>query len=81
MGSWVPALAEVAGMFGSSVALLVPFSLPCGGGEEELGLIVLRAMGMVGAHGGPTLCPTALGSSELPCPPAELCQPETLFFQ
>lgn len=77
MGSWVP--AEAAGVFGVPVALLAPFPLPSGGGEEELGLLVLRVMAVMGAHEGPTPCPTPLGGSELLSPPAELCQPETLL--
>lgn len=68
-------------MLGGSVALLAPFSLPCGDGEEELGLVRLRVMGVMGARGGPTPCPTPLGGSELLSPPAELRQSETLLFQ
>lgn len=79
MGSWVP--AQAAGVFGGSGALLAPFSLPCGDGEEELGLVMLRVMGVMGTQGGPTPCPTPLGGSELLSPPAELRQPETLLFQ
>lgn len=60
MGSWVPAVEEAVGVSGGSVALLASFSLPCGAGEEELGLTVLRVMSMMGAQGVPLL-PHSLG--------------------